>query len=479
MRTTTIGMAGRRPLRWRLDDRRYPAASSRRRELAAGLATAAVAGQLLFAQATLVSAAALVAVGRLSRWRPHWLAVPTAVSAIWLSATGPARAVAASAAGSQRLAGFLLLSAIHPRLLAHPGAVAAEASRFLPTGLPLALLGACGEAWFVLWLGWWRHGAPSRSRWQWRPGLVAAIRRRLSAAALAAGHTVTSDGCVIGVAADSGRLAGFSWAEAMHGVLLTGRDTDVLGLAITCAAFRRRKTVVILDCAEPAAGGRVLGGCAAVTRRVGELAWSLGVPVTDARGTSAAGAIGRAIRRRESVLITAQAADAARRAASDLATVLNELRDLGLRADGIAWINGLEPMDPASLAELLALGPLTGTGIVLSTTSSTHAADLASAAAVVAVGHPVGVDLGLALAARLRGAAGASEGAVIGREIAVDAQLGAADPMWRPMASARDVSTVTHQPGKVTMVVFTPGRDGSPRAITNCKVLPITVDGAQ
>jgi hypothetical protein len=257
---------------------------------------------------------------------------------------------------------------------------------------------------------------------------------------------------------DTGKLAGFSWAQAAHGVLLTGPDTDILGVTMTSAALRRRKTVVIVEGAGRAAGAGVRG--AALTARVGTLAASLGVPVVAVGGIAAEGAglasvarvIGRAIRCRETVLIATQPADAVGHAAADLATVLRRLRDLDLRADCLAWINGAELVDSASLAELLALGPLTGTGIVLSTGSPSHAAHLASAVSVVAAGYPVGAELRLVLAARVRDASGA--GAVI----------------------ERDVERVAEQrPGEVLVIAFGHGRDHSARAVPNCRAASVAV----
>jgi hypothetical protein len=438
-------MAGRPPpLPWRLDARRHSGGSFRHGELAAALATGAIAGQLVFAQAALVNAAVLVAIGRVSRWRPHWLAIPGAASVVWLLVIGPARAAAGLAAGSHRLAYYLLAAAVHPRLLAHPGIAAAGLTR----GLPLALLAGCGEAWIVLWLGWWRPGARMQSGWLWRSGLVAAIRRRISAATLAAGRTVTTDGCAVGLATDTGKLAGFTWSEASRGVLLTGQAVEDLGLAIACAALRRRKTVVTLECADQAAETAAPVGRAAVAARIAEIARSLGVPVTDA-GASVAGTIGRAIRSRETVLVETESEAAARLAAADLTAVLSGLRDLGLRTDCLAWINGFELIDPASLTELLDLGQLTGTVIVLSTASSAHAAKLASTVAVAAVGQPAGADVVLALADRMRGT-----------DTAEDAGLAA---------------IATPRSGEIAALVFTAGRDGSPPAVRNCRVLPIAL----
>jgi hypothetical protein len=437
MRTTMAGLAERRPLRSRLGD---PAGSFRRGELAAALATAAIAGQLLFAQVTLLAAVALVAVGRLSRWRPHWLAGPALASLIWLLTVGVAGAAAGLDEGARRLSAFLLEAAVHPGRLAHPAAALAGAGAWLPRQLPLALLAACGEAWLLLWLGWWRPGLD----WRWRPGLVTMTRRELSARALAAGRTVTADGCAVGLVAGTGKLAGVSWAEAVHGVLLMGRDVDQLGLAITCAALRRRKTVLIFEHA----------GQVCVSERIRELARSVGVPVTEARGGAASGAgvsgaIGRAIRSRETVLMATSHAEAARQATGDLARVLGGLRDLGLRADCLAWISGGEVTDSASMSELLALGRVTGTAIVLTAASLQHAATLAHAVGVVVVSGPVDADLAQDLTAVMRRSAGSS------RLATAEVLACQPDGEFTVLAGMRSVS-------------------GPARADTHCCVVPIT-----
>ena len=354
MRTTTIGLAERQPPRSRAAN----PAGHRRGDLFAGLAAAVIVGQILFAQVTLLAVIILVAVGRVSRWRPHWLAASALAGAIWLAAVGPARAAAAYVEGSRRLAAYILESAAHPGRLAHPAVAVAGAATWLPRQLPLALLAACGEAWLVLWLGWWRR----ESNWRWRPGLVAVSRRRVAAATQAAGHTVTRDGFALGVDAATGRLASVSWSEAARGVLLAGEDTDELGLAVVCAALRRRKTVLILDCP----------GQASMAGHISEIAGPLGVPVIqtgpgvaraapDGAGGVAGGvadglagdvtggvvgAVGRAIRKRETVLIATAHRDAASQAVAELASVLDGLRELGLRADCLAWIRGADCVEP-------------------------------------------------------------------------------------------------------------------------------------
>ena len=523
MRTTTIGLAERQPRRSRAAD----PAGHRRGELFAGLAAAIIVGQILFAQVTLLAVIILVAVGRVSRWRPHWLAASALASAIWLAAIGPARAAAAYVEGSRRLAAYILESAAHPGRLAHPAVVVAGAATWLPRQLPLALLAACGEAWLVLWLGWWRR----ESNWRWRPGLVAVSRRRVAAATLAAGHTVTRDGFALGVEAATGRLASVSWSEAARGVLLAGEDTDELGLAVVCAALRRRKTVLILDCP----------GQASVAGRISEMAGPLGVPliqtgpgvaraapdgaggvagdVTDGVAGDVAGgvadgeagdvaggvvgAVGRAIRKRETVLIIAAHHDAASQTVVELVSVLEGLRELGLRADCLAWIRGADCVEPALLAELLTLGPLAGSAVVVSTTSAAQAIHLARETAVVVVSGSVATELALGLAAPRPDTApvripiptgaglaagsriGLSIGQPIGQQGGHDAPLWAADATSRPMesllsASANSASrTITgilsrQHAGEFTVLAGIRPDIQSARVTANCRLVPIT-----
>jgi hypothetical protein len=514
MRTTTIGLAERQPRRSRAADPGH-----RRGELFAGLAAAVIVGQILFAQVTLLGVIILVAVGSVSRWRPHWLTASALASAIWLAAIGAARAAAAYVEGSRRLAAYILESAAHPGRLAHPAVAVAGAATWLPRQLPLALLAACGEAWLVLWLGWWRR----ESNWRWRPGLVAVSRRRVAAATLAAGHTVTRDGFALGVEAATGRLASVSWSEAARGVLLAGEDTDELGLAVVCAALRRRKTVLILDCP----------GQASMAGRISEIAGPLGVPIIqtgpgvaraapdgaggvadgvagDVAGDVAGGvaggvvgAVGRAIRKRETVLIATAHHDAASQAVAGLVSVLDGLRELGLRADCLAWIRGADCLEPPWLAELRTLGPLAGTAVVVSTTSAAQAIHLARETAVVVVSGSVTTELALGLAAPRPDTApvrvpiptgaglaagsriGLSTGQPIGQQGGHDAPLWAADATSRPMesllsASANSASrTITgilsrQHAGEFTVLAGIRPDIQSARVTANCRLVPIT-----
>ncbi|HTZ93860.1 MAG TPA: hypothetical protein VMB74_15820 [Streptosporangiaceae bacterium] len=397
MRITAAGTAERWPQRSLLKHPDRAADSVRRGELAAGLAAVAVASQLALAPVALLIAGMLVITGRVSRWRLAWLLLPALGSACWLAMAGLPAVADAVAAGASRLLAAELAFAVHPQRLMHPADAFPGSGRWLERELPLLALAGTGEAAVVLWLG--REPGPG-----WRPGLIATVRRRVATAALAAGRTVTADGCAIGVDCHLGRLATLSWAQAERGVLLTGSDPaelGQLGLAVTAAALRRRKAVVILDLA----GQRSQGADQAPL-----LAERLGVPVTEislmARigGLPVSGAIGRAIRGRSAVLVSACRADpagfeavhletarseTAQRAVSELFGALASLRELGLRGDCLALICGCERADVSRLRDLLALGPATGTAVLLSTTSPELSAELAEAAAVVIASGPV------------------------------------------------------------------------------------------
>jgi len=392
MRMTTTRVAERKPHRSRIDPPDLLTGSFRRGELAAGLAAVAVVAQCALAPVMLLVAALLVLAGRISRWQLAWLLLPALGSACWLAAAGLPSTAHALTAGAGQLTAADLTVALHPGRLLHPGAAFAGSGRWLPEELPLLLLAGTAEAAIVLW-------PQHRSR---RPGLVAALRRHAAAAALAAGHTVTANGFAIGMSG-SGRLSAVSWAQAERGVLLTGAgpaEPDQIGLAIACAAVRRRKTVLVLDLSAAGAPG--------VGAQVARLAERAGVPVTcigsvadDGQEASETGAVGEArisragwlngsfghaIRGRSVVLAPSRHAG---RTLSELAGTLTSLRELGLRADCLAWIVGCEAADASSLSDLFALGHASGVAVVLSATSPDLAADLAADAGVVVASGPV------------------------------------------------------------------------------------------
>ncbi len=442
MRMTAAGVPERRPLRSRLDHPDRPAGSFRRGELAAALAAVAVLAQLALAPVTLLVAGSLTSVSRIARWQLSWLLLPAIGGTCWLAVAGLPAATHALAAGAGRLVAAELAVAVHPARLLHPDALFAGSVRWLPEELPLLVLAGTAEAAIVLW--------PSRAQ---RPGFVAALRRRAAARALAAGHTVTARGCAIGVDYPSGRLAAVSWAEAERGVLLTGGDLtelDHIGLAIACAAVRRRKAVLVLDLSAAGTTREQAGGDgagASIGARVARLAQRAGVPVTVvcpvADRTSAAynggihsvrGALGRAIRSRSVVLVPAGQCEAtqpetARQALSDLAGTLTSLRELGLRGDCLVWVVGCEAADARRLSDLLSLGHATGTAAVLSATSPALAAELAAAAGLVVASGPISGDLARHLADLAVG-----NGAIalpVGRGLPIDA------PLWASIGNSR------------------------------------------
>jgi hypothetical protein len=426
MRMTTPGVAERRPHRSRLDHPDLLTGSLRRGELEAGLAAVAVVAQCALAPVTLLVAGLLVLVGRISRWQLAWLLLPALGGACWLAVAGLPAAAHALAAGASRLMAADLAVALHPGRLLHPNAAFAGSGRWLLEELPLLLLVGTAEAAIVLW--------PHRTQ---RPGLLAVLRRRAAAAALAAGHTVTSSGFAIGVD-DSGRLNAVSWAQAERGVLLTGGDPaalDQIGLAIACAAVRRRKAMLVLDLTAAGATGESAGRdahgasvCTQVARlaeRAGVLVTRIGSLADQAPGASEAAAVpgartsgsvslgsafGRAIRGRSVVLVPARHAvgaqsDAAsseapapQQALSELVGTLTSLRELGLRGDCLAWVVGCEAAAASRVSDLLALGHATGTAVVLSATSPELAADLARDAGVIVASGPIAGNLAQRLA---------------------------------------------------------------------------------
>jgi hypothetical protein len=71
---------------------------------------------------------------------------------------------------------------------------------------------------------------------------------------------------------------------------------------------------------------------------------------------------------------------------ADLAAVLGELRQWRLHGDCLVWVHGCAAADRRGLVRLLALGPDTGTAVLLSTASAAAAASIAPAARVLVVG---------------------------------------------------------------------------------------------
>jgi hypothetical protein len=244
-----------------------PLGTPRRRELLAALATAGVVAGLLFAQVTLGLAVAFHAIGKITRWRPVWLAAPAACGLVWVLAIGPAAALAGFLAAPRAVAGLLTGVATDPARLAHLGTASTGSVRWFPGQFPIGLILAAGVAAAAWWLDWlhtdeWRLPAP-------RPGLVSLCRRRFRAAFVRSGGVLTRSGACLGVDTGTGRPAAVPWREAERGVLVTGSAPPAVaasGFQLAHAAIRLRKPVIVVDLA---ADGGLAGSLAAVCAATG------------------------------------------------------------------------------------------------------------------------------------------------------------------------------------------------------------------
>src|SRR6266516_2368679 len=212
-----------------------PRDTPRRGEIVAAFGVAALAVHMLFAQLTMVVAVALYAVGRITRWRALWLAVPGGAGLIWLLATGPAAAVAGLTAGPRQVAAYLGGIPGEPGRLLHLGSAFAGLGHWLPRQLPLALILATAEVAVALWLSWLHGGEQATA--QARPGLIVAARRRYALATARSGGIVTRDGGCLGIDQAAGGLAAISWQEAEGGVLAAGAAPGLAGLGLAGPAF--------------------------------------------------------------------------------------------------------------------------------------------------------------------------------------------------------------------------------------------------
>jgi hypothetical protein len=236
MRYSAPGQAGRPP-------EVAPRDAPHHGELIAVIALVLLLAHLLLAQLTLLLAAVMYVIDRVSRWRPEWLAAPAGAGLLWVLAIGPSRAVTDFTAGPRHVLSYLGGIGAHPGHLLHLSDAYAGLAHWLPEQFPLALILAAAE---VLGLSWLQRrlggGHP------WRAGLIVTARRRTTAAALRSGAgVVTRDGCCVGVDVITGRPAAISWREAEGGVLCAGTTVGQSGFALAHAAIRRRKPVIVID----------------------------------------------------------------------------------------------------------------------------------------------------------------------------------------------------------------------------------------
>jgi hypothetical protein len=236
MRYSAPGQAGRPP-------EVAPRDAPHHGELIAVIALVLLLAHLLLAQLTLLLAAVMYVIDRVSRWRPEWLAAPAGAGLLWVLAIGPSRAMSGFTAGPRHVLGYLGGIGGHPGHLLHLSDAYAGLAHWLPEQFPLALILAAAE---VLGLSWLQRrlggGRP------WRAGLIVTARRRTTAAALRSGAgVVTRDGCCVGVDVTTGRPAAISWREAEGAVLCAGTAVGQSGFALAHAAIRRRKPVIVID----------------------------------------------------------------------------------------------------------------------------------------------------------------------------------------------------------------------------------------
>jgi hypothetical protein len=241
-----------------------PPGTARRREITAALSLLALLAGLSLAQITLALAAAFYVAGKLTRWRPAWLAIPAAAGLAWTLIIGPAAALAGLTAVPRALAALLTHQLPAPVRLAQLGSLPARRASWFPGQFPAGLIIAAGLAAAAAWLDWlhtdeWRLPTP-------RPGLMVTSRRWLTAAYIRSGGVLSRTGICLGVVPATGQPAEIGWPEAEHGVLLTGAtpaDTTRTAVQLAHAAIRLRKPVIVVDLAADTELPGLLAGAAA------------------------------------------------------------------------------------------------------------------------------------------------------------------------------------------------------------------------
>src|ERR1700748_436987 len=117
-----------------------PRGLPRRDEVLAVCVVAVVLVHVLFAQLTILLAAAFYLITRVTRWRLSWLTVPAAAGLAWTGAVGPRAAAAGFTAGPAQIVGYLTASGHQADHLLHFTGAFAGLGHWLPRQLPLALL---------------------------------------------------------------------------------------------------------------------------------------------------------------------------------------------------------------------------------------------------------------------------------------------------------------------------------------------------
>jgi hypothetical protein len=241
-----------------------PRGFPRRGEILAACVVLLVLAHVLFAQLTIIVAAILYLITKLTRWRLSWLILPAAAALVWTAAVGLGPAAAGFGDGPARVLSYLGTPGHQAGHLLHFTTAFAGITGWLPRQLPLALLTGAAEAALAGGLSWLHT-----DEWELRParpGLVVATRRAVTVHAIRAGGVVTRDGGCLGVVAATGTRVALSWAEAAGGVSVCGSaEPEVLttGFQLVHAAVRRRKPVLAVDfTADPQLPGKLAAVCA-------------------------------------------------------------------------------------------------------------------------------------------------------------------------------------------------------------------------
>jgi hypothetical protein len=342
-----------------------------RREVIAACAVTIIVAHLLFAQLTLGLAIVFSLIGQASRWRSWWLVGPAAAGLAWTLAAGPAQAAAGFAAGAAHVVGYLGQGPLAQRL-GDPLAAFADASRWLPRELPLALVAAAAEAALVDWLSWLQTDETAVA--PRRPGALAALRAALAAALIRSGSVVTREGCALGVAPATGAVVDLRWREIAGGALVIGaaaQEVTVTSLQVVHAALRRRKPLIVVDpLADAAIAAALSAACAATGTRL---------------RAALADNLGQVVQERSAALLRVGSPEAAARVCAALAALGRSLRGIGVDGDGLVWIPGCEALPTAALAPLISGGGAAGLPLLLTTTSTAAARELAGLVGVVLI----------------------------------------------------------------------------------------------
>jgi hypothetical protein len=150
-------------------------------------------------------------------------------------------------------------------------------------------------------------------------------------------------------------------------VLVAGaadQEVTVTGLQVVHAALRRRKPLIVIDVsADAAIAGALAAACAAT-----------GTPLRHER---AGVDLGSVIGERSAVLLRVGSAELASRACADIAALAAVLSRIGVDGDGLIWVTGGERLPAKAAAALIGAGRVAGLAVLIGTSSSVAAAQLA------------------------------------------------------------------------------------------------------